>query len=30
MTRQLFGAIEAEATAADGEEVKHGIVKDII
>ncbi len=28
MTRQLFGAIDAEATAAPGEEVKHGIIRD--
>ncbi len=30
MTRQLFGAIEAEAKAAPGEVVKHGMVRDII
>ena len=30
MTRQLFGAIDAEATAAPGEEVKHGIARDIL
>ncbi|MBB30483.1 MAG: carbon monoxide dehydrogenase [Gemmatimonadetes bacterium] len=30
MTRQLFGAIEAEAKAAPGEEVKHGVVRDIM
>ncbi len=30
MTRQLFGAIEAEATAEEGEEVKHGIIRDTL
>ena len=30
MTRQLFGAIEAEATAGPGEEIKHGIVRNIV
>ena len=30
MTRQLFGAIQAEATAAPGEKVKHGIVRDTL
>ena len=30
MTRQLFGAIEAEAKAAPGEVVKHGIVRDTL
>jgi carbon monoxide dehydrogenase subunit G len=30
MTRQLFGAIEAEAKAAPGEEVKHGVVRNIM
>lgn len=30
MTRQLFGAIDAEAQAPEGEEVKHSIVRDIL
>ncbi len=30
MTRQLFGAVDAEAAAAPGEEVKHGIARDIL
>jgi carbon monoxide dehydrogenase subunit G len=30
MTRQLFGAIEAEATAEEGVEVKHGIIRDTL
>lgn len=30
MTRQLFGAIEAEAKAAPGETVKHGILRDYL
>ena len=30
MTRQLFGAIEAEATAEEGEDVKHGIIRDTL
>ena len=30
MTRQLFGAIDAEAQAPEGEEVKHSIVHDIL
>ena len=30
MTRQLFGAIEAEANAAPGESVKHGILRDYL
>ena len=30
MTRQLFGAIEAEAKAAPGEEVRHGVVRNIM
>jgi hypothetical protein len=30
MTRQLFGAIQAEAAAAPGEKVKHGIVRDTL
>lgn len=28
MTRQVFGALAAEATAAPGEEVKHGFIRD--
>ncbi len=30
MTRQLFGAIEAEANATPGETVKHGILRDYL
>ena len=30
MTRQLFGAIEAEASAAPGETVKHGVLRDYL
>jgi carbon monoxide dehydrogenase subunit G len=30
MTRQLFGAISAEATAAEGVAVKHGIIRDTL
>jgi carbon monoxide dehydrogenase subunit G len=30
MTRQLFGAIEAEAQAEEGVEVKHGLIRDTL
>ena len=30
MTRQLFGAVSAEAVAAPGEDVKHGVVRDLV
>ena len=30
MTRQLFGAIEAEATAEDGEDVKHSLIRNTL
>ena len=30
MTRQFFKAISAEASAAPGENVKHGIVRDLV
>lgn len=30
MTRQLFGAIDAEANAEPGEEVKHGLIRDVL
>ena len=30
MTRQLFGAIEAEATAEEGEDVKHSLIRNTL
>lgn len=30
MTRQLFGAIDAEANAEEGAEVKHGLIRDTL
>ena len=30
MTRQLFGAIQAEANAEEGAEVKHGLIRDTL